>query len=107
MRSTFGFTQAMRRRVAFRLLEARKAFRFVEIEMFITDDALEVEKVLHVVEHPTGVGDEFLAADEMHLLQREEFEPLFEVTGVDADFDSTPRRVDESGVGIEEGQLFE
>lgn len=75
--------------------------------MFVGDDALKAQEVLHASQLAGRVADEPLAAHKQDLLHGEVLQPVVQVLGVDADLDGAPRRVDEARSPVLEGEALE
>lgn len=90
MGSPFGFSKAVGLAAAFCFLQARESLGLVEIKMFVCDDPLEPEKVLHTAQLSSWVADQTLAAHKQDLLHGEVLQPVVQVLGVDANLDGAP-----------------
>lgn len=93
MLSAFGFAQTVGFATAFWLFEAREALGLVEVEVFIRDDPLQAEEVLHAAQLTRRVADQSLSMDEMDLREREVGQPSLQVPGIQADVQRAPERV--------------
>lgn len=93
VRPSFGLPQAVRFAAALWFLQTREAFRFVKVEVFVCDDPLEAQKVLHFAQFSSGVRDEPLPADQMDLTPGEPGQPALQVLGIQANPQWAPQRV--------------
>ena len=64
--------------------------------MFLRDERLQPQEVLHVLHHPCRVVDQLLAADKLDVLPRKVLEPPVQVFGVHPDTDGCPGGVDDA-----------
>lgn len=94
MRPPFCLAQAVRFTTSLRLLEAREAFSFVEVEVLVCDNPLEAQKVLDFAQFPGWVWDEPFPADQMDLISGEPGQPTLHVLGIQTDPQRAPQRVD-------------
>ncbi len=102
----FGFTQAMGLAAALCLFETREALGLVEVEVFVCDDPLEPQEVLHAAQFSGRVADQPLSAHEQDLAHGEKLQPVVQVFGVDADLNGAPRGVDQSCSPVFERQAL-
>lgn len=107
MRSAFGFAQTVGFATAFWLFEAREALGLVEVEVFICDDPLQAEEVLHSAQLTRRVTYEPLTVDKMDLREWKVGQPSLQVSGVQADVQRAPERVYLSCGSVLERQTLE
>lgn len=62
-----GLAKAPRSAAALRLLQTGEAFRSVEIEVLVCDDAFKSQKILHAAQFTSRVSDEPFAAHKVDL----------------------------------------
>jgi len=86
----FGFAQAVGLAAALCLLEARETLGLVEVKVFVCDDPLEPQEVLHAAQLSGRVADQPLAAHKQDLVHGEVLQPVVQVLGVDANLDGAP-----------------
>lgn len=102
----FGFAQAMWLSAALRLFQTGEALGLVEVEMFVCDNALQAQEVLHTTQLESRVADEPLAIDKVDLRQWEISQPALQVLGVQADVEWTPQRVHLTWWSVLKSQAF-
>ncbi len=107
MRSAFGFAQTVGFATAFWLFEAREALGLVEVEVFICDDPLQAEEVLHSAQLARRVAYHPLTVDKVDLRERKVGQPSLQVSGVQADVQRAPERVYQSRGSVLERQALE
>lgn len=105
--SALGFAQTPRGAAVLRLLQARESLGFIKIEMFVGNNALESQEILHLCHLAGWINDKPLAADEVHLREGKILHPALQVKRVDPYSQRAPRRVDQPQRSILEGQDFE
>lgn len=103
----FGLAQAVGLTAALGLFEAREALGLVEVEVFVCDDALQPQEVLHAAQLSGWVTDEPLSVDKVDLREREVGQPSLQVPGVHADVQRAPERVDLACRPVLKGQALE
>lgn len=91
--SPFGLAEAPGSAAVLGLLQTRESFSLVEVKVFVCDDPLEPQEVLHLGHLAGGIHDEPLPADEVHLRQGEILHPALQVERVYSDTQRAPRGV--------------
>lgn len=79
-----------------RLLQAGETLGLIEVEVFVCDQPLQPQEVLHPAHLPGRVRHQPLPADEEELREGEVAQPVLQVLGVDPDAHGTPGGVDEA-----------
>jgi len=105
--SPFGLAEAPGRAAVLGLLQTRESFCLIEVEVFVRDDPLEPQEVLHFAHFARRIHDEPLPADKVHLGEREVLHPALQVERVDPDAQRAPRGVDEAQRPVLESQNLE
>lgn len=105
--SAFGLAQASGLTAALRLLQAREAFRSVEVEVLVRDDAFEAEEVLHAAQLSGRVCDEPLPADKMDLREAKVLQPVLQVNDVHPYANGVPGGVHDALASVLESKILE
>lgn len=94
--SPFGLAKAPGGAAVLRLLQAGKPFSLIEVKVFVCDDPLQSQEVLHFGHLPRGVHNQPLAADKVHLGEGEILHPALQVERIYSDTQGAPRGVNET-----------
>lgn len=80
--SSFGLPQTVGFATALWLFEAWKPFCLVKVKVFVCNDPLQTEKILHASQFARRVAYQPFAVDEMNLGERKVGQPSLQVLGV-------------------------
>lgn len=107
MGSALGLPKAARSAAPLRLLQARKPFGLIEVEVFVRHNSLQTQKVLNAAHLPGRVRHQSLAANKQKMRQWEVLKPVLQMFGVEADAYSAPCGVNQTCGGVSQSQALE
>lgn len=105
--SALGLAKAPRGTAILWLLQAWESLGFIKIEMFVGNNALESQEILHLCHLAGRINDKPLSADKVHLREGEILHPALQVKCVDPYPQRAPRCVDQAQRSVLERQHFE